>query len=556
MNIIDININEKTVNNFINESVSTIDQDPNNDTTINRDELNTIVRSILVARARDGATIQEIKDDYYDTIGEKFPLYDNITDYLLSIPNVTCYVNENCCRIFYITSSEKSQHIIDMVKNQKPSRNTKSNHHHQQQQQHEEHEEEQPLQENIKIKETKIIDELSTNYNNNLNYYNQNYIKKQQTKKYLQQNEYFSNKNINNNNNNINKNRNYLFQNKNNNNFYNMQKYNQQFHQNLEQYPFNSILNYQFKKYQQQQQQQQHQQQQQQRRQYRSTPINENYEYIDNNKIKEIADYILQNNNDDNNLCYFEDNYKYLYNKFTGSTETLSTKPATTNSINSYNSHQESELMKNYDNPYRNRNYQNDNDKQNFEDTARIYDYQLLGDDFFLTLARIELGCKFKRGNLRKQSGHCISGQTIQEATFRILNEENLHDKIIINIGSVDILQGHHLIDIQQDFLQLLLAFEKRNIIPILTTLAPLANSGHKADIKKNLECFNEFIRNCGLPYIDIWTTMVNQYGNTYYDCYQSGARYVTGSIHPHVLWNNVGRQRIFNKIKSELPFL
>lgn len=179
---------------------------------------------------------------------------------------------------------------------------------------------------------------------------------------------------------------------------------------------------------------------------------------------------------------------------------------------------------------------------------------QMIGDDFFLSLARWELGFQFDPGHMIQQSGLCVSGMTIAEAADRVIKAKNLNDRVIINVGVVDLLHGSDLVDMQQDLLQLMKNLDSRGVNAILTTLSPLANSSHIPGITDRLHKFNDIIRNkYTWQYVDIWKCFVNERNNTLYECFQPGPRTVSGSNKPHVLWNKLGRQRIIKFIKTEL---
>lgn len=354
--------------------------------TINIEDLKVIVRSILVARALEGATIQEIKYDYLQYTGESFPRMENITEFLLSIPQIACYIDSNGTRIFRMQYSEKSDHILEMVKNQKaPKRNTIQN-----------------------------------------------------------------------------------------------------------------------------------------RGNYRDGYAREPFRY----------NYGLASSRE--NICFFEDNYRYLKKHSTLCSSSKGTSPSTQPSSPCGKGSQE---LLYYENDF----------------NAHFYDHQLIGDDFFLSMAKMELKCRFLPGHRILQSGLCISGQTIADATRRVLSVPNLSRKVIVNLGSVDILHGRDLIEIQHDFLVLIKTLEARGVTPVVTTLAPLANYGHRTGTKHILQCFNEFIMSRGWKVIDLWSCMVNKNGHILFECYQEGARYVTGSNQPHVFWNKLGRQRILKEIKKRV---
>lgn len=181
---------------------------------------------------------------------------------------------------------------------------------------------------------------------------------------------------------------------------------------------------------------------------------------------------------------------------------------------------------------------------------------QMIGDDFFLSLARWELGFQFDPGHNIQQSGLCVSGLTIAEAADRVMKATYINDRVIVNVGVVDLLHGHDLVDMQQDLLQLMKNLEIRGACAILTTLSPLANSSHIPGITDRLHKFNDLIRKFHCQYVDVWRCFVNERYNTLYECFQPGPRQVSGSNKPHVLWNKLGRQRVIKFIKTELAGL
>lgn len=189
----------------------------------------------------------------------------------------------------------------------------------------------------------------------------------------------------------------------------------------------------------------------------------------------------------------------------------------------------------------------------NMNNVPNFCGYQMIGDDFFLSLARWELGYSFDPGHNIQQSGLCISGLTIAEAADRVMKATFLNDRVIVNIGVVDLLHGHDFVDMQLDLLQLMKNFENRGVYVILTTLSPLANSSHIPGVVDRLQKFNSLIRNQNWNYIDLWRCFVNERDNTLYECFQPGPRHVSGSNQPHVLWNKLGRQRIIKFLKTHL---
>lgn len=96
--------------------------------------------------------------------------------------------------------------------------------------------------------------------------------------------------------------------------------------------------------------------------------------------------------------------------------------------------------------------------------------------------------------------------------------------RLIINIGSVDILHGHELVDMCTDFMHLIEVCERRGLKPIITTLAPLANTGHLPVMFEKLREFNAWIMDKYLTryeIIDVWSKMTNPRGSTNFTLYK-----------------------------------
>lgn len=183
-----------------------------------------------------------------------------------------------------------------------------------------------------------------------------------------------------------------------------------------------------------------------------------------------------------------------------------------------------------------------------------FFGYQMIGDDFFLSLAKWEMGHQFNPEPSKiKQCGLCISGLTLAEAADRVMKAPHINDRVIVNVGIVDILHGHDFVDMQQDLLRLIKNLEIRGATVLLTTLSPIANSSHVPGVTDCLRKFNDFIRREHWMYIDIWDHLVDEKGRTLFGCFQPGPRHVSGSNKAHVLWNKLGRQRIIKFLKTEL---
>lgn len=98
--------------------------------------------------------------------------------------------------------------------------------------------------------------------------------------------------------------------------------------------------------------------------------------------------------------------------------------------------------------------------------------------------------------------------------------------KIIVNLGSIDILHGNDLTDLCQDFKEFVKECQRRRIQPIITTLAPLANRLHCQNDTKKLLKFNEFLVNefsGRFRVIDITSCLVSKNnGKLMFSCYQA----------------------------------
>lgn len=426
--------------------------------------LETEIRGILMAHAQNGATIQQIRNDFYNITGEKFPVYDDVTDFLLNIPNVTALCNEQGTRIFNIMPTDKTRHIYDMVIGQKP----------------------QPPPYSKPTSYSKPPSYHSSFGMNGNNWNNQNF--------------------------------------------------------------------------------------------YSNRPSSVRTRSDKNSSRSESEGFF------DNINCFFEDNYQYLLNRLNNREEISNNLNA--NNFKNNNNNQQFQPINSFTN---NLNSKTDDglfkkplprpriytssqapssppttksiqeqDWALFTDWAEgahLFDFDLLGDDFMLYLARMELKCKFKPGEKILQSGLCVSGQTIAAATKRISQLRYVNNRMIINIGSVDILQGKPLVKIQHDFLELLAVLRERGVTPIVTTLAPLALYSHERTIKDRLERFNVFIKQRAPKVIDIWSCVVNEKGQTLFDCFQDKPRPVSGSSDSYLFWNKIGRQRVLKKIESEIEY-
>lgn len=183
----------------------------------------------------------------------------------------------------------------------------------------------------------------------------------------------------------------------------------------------------------------------------------------------------------------------------------------------------------------------------------------MIGDDNFLNLAGFDL--KFETSYHQTQRsrirhcGYCFSGLKISQATEIINGWEESLKRVIINVGSVDIAEGRQLIEMINDLTILLKTCAERKVHPVLTTLAPLPN--HLLNNKKSIhEGFNRYLRHIMLEnysIIDLHRVMVTSEGVMDLNCYQPIPRKMSGSRQCLLMWNKIGRQRIYNMIIKNL---
>uniref|UniRef100_A0A1I8MS01 HTH OST-type domain-containing protein n=1 Tax=Musca domestica TaxID=7370 RepID=A0A1I8MS01_MUSDO len=538
-------------------------------------DLDSEIRSILTARAQDGATISDIRDDYRKLTGLTFPIYESVTEFLLTIPYVSAYCNENGTRIFNIRPMEKTKHIHNMVMEQKPHQETTNkpssfNHrryrehqrntnyypnnyrrnyqnqqpqqphqHHfyepiqiksdgpQQQQQHVVPSSNQILSQNAVVTENLMLKSANTDklvvqdnsegfvednwiYNDNCNYLLNRIHSQDPVATNIYANQMM-----------IPSSDMYIAA-------------DDQQHQNLQQF-FNGIptggqsnFNMQTN--------------------IAMPSCENNMNYLNN---------LFQNQelpiNTHNNMILGGENPGGGGDGGVGATATNPRRSSygTQKSLMPRSSRSSSPTTKSC--------YTNDSLYADSDYEAHLLDFLLLGDDFFLYMARMELRCKFKKRQKVLQSGLCVSGQTIGAAIKRVIGLQDNGRSIILNIGSVNIMQGRQLIQIEHEYRELLTIMLKKGIQPILTTLAPLANYTHDMEMKRTLERFNKFIKSeaerNNLIVIDIWKCLVNDKGVVRFDCYQNEPRNVTGASEPYVFWNNIGRQRVLRLIESQLEY-
>ncbi|XP_017058667.1 maternal effect protein oskar [Drosophila ficusphila] len=446
------------------------------------------VRAILLSHAQNGITISNIKSEYRTQTGNPFPVQENVTDFLLTIPNVTAECSESGKRIFNLKPNTKNRHLLDLVLNQKQRTSDTSSG----APSVESHSRPPPYYWRNSYKR-KALSQLDSNLNirpKTADYQAKDIATKAAPLPQLAKEAAESN---------------WCYQD----NWKHLNNYYQQSSANEPQIP---------------------------------VPINIYTDATEEPNQFAVPEHLPPCKNHKQNTKPNDNQHLGIFMRPYNDMNVLKkrrdlTPTPTTLSSGTFNDSILT-MSSDYD--------------------AYLLDFPLMGDDFLLYLARMELNCRFKRYERVLQSGLCVSGQTINGARNR-LKKANLPEgtQIIVNIGSVDIMRGKPLVQIEHDFRLLIKEMHNRRFVPILTNLAPLANYCHDTVMCDKMSRFNKFIRSegCHLKIIDIHSCLVNERGIVRFDCFQSSPRQVTGSKEPYLFWNKIGRQRVLQTIETNLEY-
>lgn len=182
-----------------------------------------------------------------------------------------------------------------------------------------------------------------------------------------------------------------------------------------------------------------------------------------------------------------------------------------------------------------------------------FYKSILVGDNFFLNLAVMNMGFRMTYEKRLMQSGCCVSGLTINKAIAQV-ESMSPNQLIMLNIGSADIAMGKELVDLIYGMLKLLRACKAAEVTPILTTLLPMLNyrQGHRASVMNE---FNEFlVKNpFNFPVIQLHNAFYDHQGILEVKCYQAAPRHVSGMRNPLVFWSGMGRHRVMKILTREI---
>lgn len=124
---------------------------------------------------------------------------------------------------------------------------------------------------------------------------------------------------------------------------------------------------------------------------------------------------------------------------------------------------------------------------------------------------------------------------------------------IIVNLGSNDILNDRPLVSMMEDMVGFLSTCNKKQIIPILTTLAPLPTY-HLGNRRDTLTNFNRFIKvnPFNYPVIDLHPSFVF-FGKIELHAFQPEPRHAVGYKKKIMMWNKVGRKRVLQKLSDHM---
>lgn len=152
--------------------------------------------------------------------------------------------------------------------------------------------------------------------------------------------------------------------------------------------------------------------------------------------------------------------------------------------------------------------------------------------------------------------GLCKSGLTIKDATESIREQIRETRNIIVYLGSVDIIKGRNLAELQKDFTGFLLACTEKRFTPVLCTLAPIPT--HQLGTRKAaLLEFNKYLeavaREMDLPVIDIHKTFIKPNGSFEEYCYAVAPRGVSGMKDWIAPWSQIGRQRFLAMTRKNI---
>lgn len=127
---------------------------------------------------------------------------------------------------------------------------------------------------------------------------------------------------------------------------------------------------------------------------------------------------------------------------------------------------------------------------------------------------------------------------------------------IIVNIGSTDILNNRELVELMEDMIHFLIACNKKEVTPILTTLAPMPSFvlGNRREI---LLGFNKFLKvnPFNFPVIDLHSLFIKSNGKTDLHAFQPEPRNAHGSKQRILMWNRYGRKQVLNKLIVDMGF-
>lgn len=106
------------------------------------------------------------------------------------------------------------------------------------------------------------------------------------------------------------------------------------------------------------------------------------------------------------------------------------------------------------------------------------------------------LNCRSRldTNNKRKYAGLSETGLSIRNAIHKVHRGINICRRVIVHVGAYDILVGRDAFSIKGDLKNLMNAFHKRGIDPIICTISPIANKAFCKTHRGTWEDVNDFI--------------------------------------------------------------
>jgi hypothetical protein len=161
---------------------------------------------------------------------------------------------------------------------------------------------------------------------------------------------------------------------------------------------------------------------------------------------------------------------------------------------------------------------------------------------------------KSKRRQIKPTGfGLCLSGLTIKKAIDIISKTRNVESKVFISIGAVDILYNHDMLDIMEDFRDLLVLLKTMGKSFVVSTIPPLANRSFDPIIRHKVHKINEFLRAVSRNIVDIWKSAITEDGRIDFSFFNEKPRSILNGTVSFLPWSMRGRVQVLQTIRNEL---